>query len=157
MNRASDDAVGERVTIHIPCCQGDRLCVIFRRRDALIVRHRRIIDRIDSDADRRVVAVRLAVTDLEDKDIRTVVIRCRGVGQIRRRATERAVLRRVDDDPRERIVFNVRCRQGNRNAGVLIERDRLRIRHRRIIDRSEREIDDRKIAVNFSVIGFEGE
>ena len=110
MQRLGHDGVGERIAIHVAGRQREAARRVFGRRDRLVVGHRRVIDRVDRDRDRRSTGGEPAiVAHGEGERITAVVVLLRRVGEVRRGAGERAVQGLCGDGVGERVAIHVRA------------------------------------------------
>ena len=108
MRRRGHDRVGQWVAVDVAGRQADRLGGVLVGRDALRVRHWRVIHRRDGDRHRRDVRVQRAVIRLIREAVRPVVVRRRREGEAAVRVQRyRAVPRADDDQRRQRIAIDI--------------------------------------------------
>ena len=139
MRRLIHDSERDGIAVHVRAGERERERIAGLDAPRAGVPHRRIVHRRDGQADGRGVGVFLAVMDTKGEAVRAVVVRCGRVSQIRSGAAERAICRRRDDSPGERIVLCIRRHQRYPVRRILIQSEGLILSDRRDIESLHRD------------------
>ena len=156
VRRAAKHRKRDRVTIDVASCQRDRQRRIFGRRNSLRISNRWIVHWVHPDGHRRRIACAGWITHFKREGVRSIGVRVRRIDELPRRRVksgDRSVRRPRHHRVGQHIAIDVRRCQRNRYRRVLRCRRRLLIRHRRVVCRCYRHLDECRVYVSRAVLG----
>ncbi len=153
---ACDDKA-QRIVVGVGSGQHQLDAPVLGKIKRLTGNSRRVVHSRDRERDGGRGRVGRAVVGDKLKAVRAVVIRGRKVGQIRRRAGQRAMRGLVENREHQRAAFHIRAAQEDIQRSVFRRLERLCIGHRRIVHRLNRYRHGARRRIELAVIGEERE
>ena len=119
--------------------------------------HRRVIHRVDNQADGGWLRFQFAITYLEGEVVTPIVVRVWCVGQVWRFPTQSAVHWLCQYDKAQLVAFYIAECQGKGFRGVFLGQHRLRRCHRCVIHLVDNQADGCWFRIQFAIAYLEGE
>src|SRR6185369_16630962 len=112
----------------------------------------RIVHRVDRDADGSWQGVQVTVVGLKSDAVNAIEVCGGNVGEVGNSSVKEAVTRTAQNRECQRAAFHVRTAQGDVRGRVFIDYDRLWIRHRSIVHRTDCDINGRRRGLESAVV-----